>query len=111
MAKAVAALVQNGRAWLVRILVAEVYTIGETARILGTAAPMVYGYINRGKLPAYLIDGVKHVKHADLISFITSRRQLRRSLDARIKPQRVVPHKKGDPSVRKDFDVPLDYVE
>lgn len=111
MAIAVAALVQNGKAWLVRVPVSEVYTIHEVARILGTAAPMIYGYINKGKLPAYIIDGVKHVKHSDLLSFITSRRQLRRSLDARIKPQRVVPHKKGDPSVRKDFDVPLDYVE
>ena len=111
MAIAVAALVQNGTAWLVRVPAAEVYTIHEAARILGTAAPMVYGYINKGKMPAYLIDGVKHVKHADLVSFIASRKRLRRSLNVKIKPQRVVPHKKGDPSVRQDFDIPLEYID
>ena len=111
MAILVATLNSRLKAWVVRVPVASVYTVHEVGRIVGQAAPMVYGYIGRGKLAAYKIDGVMHVTHADLLDFIQRYRRLRRSMDAKIKPQRVVPRKKGDPSVRQDFSVPLDYVE
>jgi len=111
MAMAIAALVQGDSLWVVQIPSADIYTIQEVSRILGTAAPMVYGYINKGRLPAYILDGVKHVKHSDLVSFAVHRRQLRRSIAAKIKPQRIVPHQKGDPSIRKDFSIPLEYVD
>lgn len=106
MAILVATLSPRLKAWVVQVPVASVYTVHEVARIIGQAAPIVYGYIGKGKLAAYKIDGVMHVTHADLIAFINRYRQLRQSMNAKI-----IPHKKGDPSVRQDFSIPLEYVE
>lgn len=102
---------QQRKEWITRVPWAEVYTIQEVAIVLGQANPMVYSYIHKGKITAYKIDGVMHVKHKDLMAFVKRHRLLRQSLDAKVKPQRVVPTKKGDASVRQDFSVPLAYVD
>jgi len=111
MSTSVAALVQNDKFWAIQIPVAAVYTIHEASRILGVAAPVFYSYINSGRVKAYIVDGVKHVRHADLVAYIQRRKLLRRSLNAKIKPEPVIPGRSASSSNRIDYNVPLDYVE
>lgn len=106
-----AVLNRQRREWITRIPQAEIYTVQEVALILGQSNPMMYDYIHKGKLIAYKIEGVMHVRHKDLMAFVRRHRLLRKSIDAKIKPQKVVPTRKGESSVRQDYAVPLDYVD
>lgn len=113
MAIPIAAHDAKNKRWLVAVPFDDVYTVMEVVRILGQPATMVYSYINKGKLPAYKIDGVLHVKHDDLVGFIKRHKRFTASLNAKIRPpEKVVPSGKGvAPSPRTDFSIPLGYAD
>lgn len=58
-------MLQNTQAkqWTYELPFRELYRLAEVAVILGTSPPQVYGYVKRGVVQAYKVDGVLALDH------------------------------------------------
>jgi len=106
MPSRMAGLSKDKKRWLLAIPAADIYPIQVVARILGVPVQKVYNHIHRGKLAAYKIEDVAHVKHADLLRYMDGQRRLHKAMQAKIKAE-PTSWTRSDP--KADFSVPLDY--
>lgn len=90
--------------WVQRTPQKEWYTIQDVCTILDVGGPSVYGAIKRGTLRGFRVNGVAHVKHVDLINYI-SRRQGEAEYDASgFVIEEIVPDK-GKGGLEDDMDL------
>ena len=68
-----AKLCEEDGCWVQDVPIKDYYSVQECSIILDVGSPSIYSAIKRGTMKGVRVNGVTHVRHADLIAYINKR--------------------------------------